>query len=64
MKKLLVIALVAVTFAACNSGETKTEAAPADSAVSATVDTAAAHIDTAAAHVDTAAAAAVDTTKK
>ncbi|MBK7097351.1 MAG: hypothetical protein IPH58_02000 [Sphingobacteriales bacterium] len=56
MKKLFAIAILAVAFVACNN-EAKTEETPAtDTAVTATVDTAAAIVDTAAAKVDSAAA--------
>jgi hypothetical protein len=62
MKKLFAIALIAVSFAACNSGESSTEAT-ADSLsaqVEAVADSAQATIDSAVATVDSAAAAAVD----
>jgi PBP1b-binding outer membrane lipoprotein LpoB len=69
MKKLFAIALIAVSFAACNSAETKTEEAAeatADSLntqVEAIADSAKATIDSAAATVDSAAAATVDSVK-
>lgn len=70
MKKLFAIALIAVSFAACNSAETKTEEnveATTDSLtnqVEATADSANATIDSAAAKVDSTAAATVDSLKK
>jgi cell shape-determining protein MreC len=69
MKKLFAIALIAVSFAACNSGETSTEGAEAtadslNAQVEAVADSAQATIDSAAATVDSAAAAAVDSLKK
>lgn len=70
MKKLFAIALIAVSFAACNSAETSTEEAAeatADSitsAVDSTADAAKESIDSTAAVADSTAEAAVDSLKK
>ena len=71
MKKLFAIALIAVSFAACNSAETKTEEAVTDSAaaiVDSAASAAAATVDStasaAAAKVDSTAKAVTDTLKK
>ncbi|WP_300599788.1 hypothetical protein [Niabella sp.] len=68
MKKLFAIALIAVSFAACNSSETKTEETPAPDTTTAVTPAPTPAPDSATvapAHPDSAAKApAVDSTKK